>query len=308
MRSACFLSATRRVITLAAALALLCVCARAQKLVVVSWNLESGESSDRTIADRVKTFQGVDLWGLSEVAGDETARTFEEAAEDGENADFRRVLGTTGGGDRLAVVYNATRFRLVAQEEIDHINQGNHRAPLVARLSEAATGREFLFMVNHLARGNSALRHRQGTLLNEWARRQTLPVIAVGDYNFDWEVAGGDRRHDRGYDNMTAGGAWAWVRPSRLVKTQCDASYNSVLDFVFVNQAASGWPATSVIIEEQGDCDDDEFKPDHRPVKAEFELGGAAPGPPPTKAEILQRVEDLERQLRQLKEAVRRLP
>jgi hypothetical protein len=35
-------------------------------------------------------------------------------------------------------------------------------------------------------------------MLNGWARIQTLPVIAVGDYNFDWSVTNGEAGHERG--------------------------------------------------------------------------------------------------------------
>ena len=95
-----------------------------------------------------------------------------------------------------------------------------------------------MFMVNHLARGDNAIRHQQAERLNAWVRQQTVPVIATGDYNFDWEVNGGDTNHDAGYDKMTAGNAWSWVRPATLIKSQCDAGFNSVLDFVFVNAGA----------------------------------------------------------------------
>lgn len=62
-------------------------------------------------------------------------------AEDGENANFEKVVGTTGGGDRLALIFNANRFRLVRSQELTHINQGNHRAPLVAELQEISSNR-----------------------------------------------------------------------------------------------------------------------------------------------------------------------
>jgi hypothetical protein len=99
-------------------LVMLCLPASAQRLTIISWNLESGESSDSFIATRVRTFQGVDLWGLSEVAGANTARAFEAAAEDGENANFEHVLSMTGGGDRLAIVFNAIRFELVNKMDV----------------------------------------------------------------------------------------------------------------------------------------------------------------------------------------------
>lgn len=281
--------------------------ASAQQLTVVSWNVESGGSDDQVVRSRIARFRGVDLWGLSEVAGPASAAAFELGAEDGEGADFQRVVGATGGGDRLAIIFNANRFRLIRPQELTHINQGNHRAPLVAELEERATNTRFLFMVNHLARGNNALRHRQAQQLNEWVRTQTLPVIAVGDYNFDWEVRGGDTNHDRGYDNMTAGGSWAWVRPATLVKSQCSPQFDSVLDFVFVNAAAQGWAGTSEILVEQNDCDPSPETSDHRPVVARFNAAGVVGGRP-TKEEILRRIEEMERQLRQLKEAVRQMP
>lgn len=279
----------------------------AQTVTVVSWNVESGGSDNQTIRQRMASFQGVDLWGLSEVASVSAAGVFETGAEDGEAANFNRIVSTTGGGDRLAIIFNANRFRLVRSQELTHINQGNHRAPLVAELQEITTNRNFLFMVNHLARGDAALRRRQATQLNEWVRTQTLPVIAVGDYNFDWDVVGGDQNHDLGYDNMTNGGAWTWVRPATLMKTQCSPQFNSVLDFIFVNTAAQSWSGTSEILVVPNDCDPSPLTSDHRPVIGRFNIAGDG-GPRFTKEEILRKIEEIERQLIQLKEAVRRLP
>ena len=183
-----------------------CLTVTAQTVTVVSWNVESGGSNNETIRQRMASFQGVDLWGLSEVASDAAAGVFETGAEDGEEAPFSRIVGTTGASDRLAIIFNGDRFQLVRSQELTNIGSGNHRAPLVAELREVSSNRNFLFMVNHLARGNANLRRQQATQLNDWVRTQTLPVIAVGDYNFDWEVVGGDQNHDVGYDNMTNAG------------------------------------------------------------------------------------------------------
>jgi hypothetical protein len=109
------------------------------------------------------------------------ATLFEQAAEDGEAGDFRRIMGTTGDEDRLLIAYNVDRFDLVRHFELTHINVGgNVCAPLVAHLRLKPTGPELLFMVNHLYRSHTDRRHEQALLLNEWARSQTLPVIAVG--------------------------------------------------------------------------------------------------------------------------------
>ena len=157
---------------------------QAETLRVVGFNVESGGADPTVVDDIVARLQDVDLWGFSEVQNASWAQLFEVAAEDGEAADFVQLLGTTGGGDRLLIVYDADRFELVQQFELEHINPENRvRAPLVAHLKLKATGEEFLFMVNHLFRTNNEARHEQARLLNAWAREQTLPVIAVGDYN-----------------------------------------------------------------------------------------------------------------------------
>ena len=284
-----------------------CVSVAAQTIKVVSWNVESGGSNDQTIRQRMATFQGVDLWGLSEVASVSSAGVFETGAEDGEQANFNRVVGTTGASDRLAIIFNATRFQLMRQQELTDIGSGNQRAPLIAELRDVSSNKNFLFMVNHLARGDANLRRQQATKLNTWVRNQTLPVIAVGDYNFDWEVVGGDQNHDVGYDNMINAGAWTWIRPATLIKSQCSPSFNSVLDFIFVNAAAQTWPGTAEILVEPNDCVASPLTSDHRPVLGTFNMGGVA-GPQLTKEELLRKIEAIERQLTELKETVRRLP
>jgi endonuclease/exonuclease/phosphatase family metal-dependent hydrolase len=279
-----------------------------RRVTLVSWNVESGGADPATIARRMRGFRGVDLWGLSEVQSDAWAAQFERAAGEGAGAAFARVLGTTGNTDRLAVLYNTGRFALLRSFELDSINvSGTVRAPLVAHLRETASGEELLLMVNHLYRGSAAGRQRQAELLNAWARRQTLPVIAVGDYNFDWRVQGGEQSHDRGYDLLTAGGAFTWVRPPQLVRSQCDARFDSVLDFVFVNAAALAWQGSAEILVEPGDCGDVARNPDHRPVRAVFARAPAAP-PVATKAQILERLTALEAEVRRLRELVERLP
>lgn len=294
------------------------------RLTVVSWNIQSGQADPQQVAKRIKAFQDVDLWGFSEVENDAAANILETAAEDGENADFRRIVGTTGGDDRLVIIYDSKRFLRITNFQLHHINQGNHRAPLVARLRDQTTQQEFLFMVNHLARGNASLRHKQAGLLRRWAENQVLPVIAVGDYNFDWQVEGGDAHHDLGYDRMTEDEVFTWVRPERLVRSQCDEDYDTVLDFVFVSSPASSWAGSSEIIVVPGDCPDDNLTSDHRPVIARFEMQEAGPsdalmetqpspgaegaGATTTKLQLLQRLEALEAEMRRLKELIRRLP
>jgi hypothetical protein len=306
----------QRFISVAFLVALFGVYASAQRLTVIGWNLESGGSSSTAIAERVRRFQGVDLWGLSEVAGDATLKAFEVAAEDGEHADFQRLISLTGCGDRLGIVFNATRLQLLRAEELHQVTYNAdepppgrcERSPLVAEFRDSRSNRRFLFMVNHLARGDNNLRHNQAQRLNEWVRTQTLPVIATGSYNFNWSVTNGDRNHDAGFDRMVAGGHWAWIRPKTLVRSQCNTNNNIILDFVFVSMAARAFALTSEILQEANDCRNTAVNPDYRPLKAVFDFIGAPADPGPSRAELLQRIEALEREILELKALMQRWP
>jgi endonuclease/exonuclease/phosphatase family metal-dependent hydrolase len=242
---------------------------------VGGWNVGLDDADPQVIAETLADFEGVDLWGLAEVnpqAG--VVDLFAGAAESGEAGDFTPVLGSSGDNIRLLALYDDSRFELVGTEQLDAVNTtGNARAPLVLHLEDEASGQELLFMVNHLYRSRDEERLRQAQLLAEWAAQQTLPVIAVGDYNFDWATRGGDSDHDGGYDAMTAGGVWEWVRPAELVTTQCSGwpcTYDTVLDFVFTGGPARNWPSRSVIALVPGDFPDDTRRSDHRAVLAQF--------------------------------------
>jgi len=243
-----------------------------EPITVVTWNTELNDADITLIGDRIAASQNVDLWGLVEVNRASYQSTLEQAAEVGEDADYGSVLGQSGGGDKLLALYNANRFTLIDSWEEDAINTtGSARAALVLQLRENANEQQFLFMVNHLYRSRDDERHKQAALLNDWAARQTLPVIAVGDYNFDWDLL--DDQHDTGYDLMTAGGRFTWVRPETLVTTQCSGwpcEFNSVLDFVFSAGAAQSWRAEAEILVGPGDFPDDNTTSDHRPVLARF--------------------------------------
>lgn len=247
---------------------------------IVTWNIGLDDADLETIGMRLAAFEGVDLWGLQEVTSRSAPAVLSVAAAVGEDDVFAAVQGRAGDGLHLVAIYNADRFDLLKWWEIDAINTtGNVRPPLVLHLKDRASGLEFLFMVNHLYRSRDAERHKQAELLNAWATTQTLPVVAVGDYNFDWAVVGGERNHDTGYDLMTAGEVWQWVRPETLTTSQCSGwpcRYNSVLDFVFTSGPAQRWLAESVIVVEVGDFPDDASTSDHRPVAATVWAGGLA--------------------------------
>lgn len=246
----------------------------ARTLTVMSWNVESGGADALTIAMQMAAFDDVDIWGLSEVRGAEDADLFVRGAEVGAASEFGSVLGTTGGADRLLALYDERRFDLLGSSELSEVNIGGRvRASLVVTLEETESELQFIFMVNHLYRSSPAARQQQARLLNQWATAQALPVIAAGDYNFDWDVA--THAHDLGYDLMVSAQAWRWVRPQMLVTTQCSGArcaFHNVLDFIFVAGAAQAWPATAEIVVREGQFPDDASRSDHRPVQATFAL------------------------------------
>lgn len=272
---------TRTVLVATMTVFVLCITTAtiAEQIRVIGFNIEAGwlpdgkyESDLITIANQMSristTKPTVDLWGLSEVTSSRWPENLTKAVGD----NFKMVLGNKNEAlvesDHLLAIYNADKFTLIRSEELEYLRFGKGRAPLVLHLKmNRPDSTELLFMVNHLHRGSEHKRHKQSMGLNKWAKKQKLPIIAVGDYNFDWKLPQEKKDWDKGYDLMTADGVFEWVRPKTLVKTQCSEKYNSVLDFAFVANGAKKWPSQSRILVSDGDCPDTLMTSDHRPVE-----------------------------------------
>ena len=241
-------------------------------LSMIAFNVEGLDSTPEGLAELVfDEVEGEAIWALSEVPNESFVQQLAVSA--GGDADpFEYVYGTTGGRLHLALMWDPSQVELTEWWELDALNiAGTARAPLVGAFTTVASDEPFLVVNNHLWRSEERYRHTQATGLNEWVQEQTLPAVALGDFNFDWDVPGGEDSHDLGYDLMTEDGHWTWVVPDELVVTQCSGFYNSILDFVFVGNAAQQWGATSIIREQQNSyCRDDETRSDHRPVQADF--------------------------------------
>ena len=239
---------------------LLVSAAETVQLRVISWNMESGDSSRSFLRGQMAQKHNVDIWGLSEVKPN-AFRAFRQAHADG-GGHFDIVRGTTGNDDRLAVIFNSDKFALLGQEELTAIQRGRSglRAPLVAHLRHRTSNIELLFMVNHLLRGDAGnnrdqrQRIEQAQMLNEWAANQVLPAIIVGDFNADFNVEHGDSG-DRAplFDELIRDDHLYWVRPTTLLRTQFE--YDSVLDFVFLvnRDVLPGLTGTSRILNREGD-------------------------------------------------------
>ena len=246
------------------------------RLKMLSWNIESADADLSWVTEQLSTLEGFDILALSEV-NPEWAEALVSAAEDGEGAkgnweaEFNYALSETGYSQRLMLIWDNLRFERVGDPvELHSLNTENltYRSPLYLQLRNRTTGSEFIVMVNHLARGAEDIRDMQAQGLVDWVQTQTIPVVALGDYNFDYDIDEGVGNN--GFDLMTATEDWIWVRPDRLMKSQAAFSYNSILDFVFVANAPETWSGFSDILSLYTPFEDDEITVDHRPVAATF--------------------------------------
>jgi endonuclease/exonuclease/phosphatase family metal-dependent hydrolase len=239
-------------------------------LTLISWNIQSSASDPATIETQMALFDDVDIWLLQEVNGKEAAY-YERGAERDEEADFTFSMSTSGDGNNLLTLWDAERFTLLESEQLNQINTtGNARPALVVHLHDNATGTDFLVINNHLYSSRPGERERQASLLAEWAREQSLPILAGGDFNFE------ARWSDVGYFNIKRYNLWQWVEP----ETPGASLPNGMLvDHFFLVGDAQGWPATAHVVTREGDADSI-FNADHKPIMALVGPDAIAYAPP----------------------------
>lgn len=241
---------------------------------LLSWNVESDGATSKVICEQLAELNKddhYDIFTLSEVLPADLKK-FRYAL----GKHYKYVYSKSGFSDRLEILYNENKFELVRHFEIKEINILNrYRAPLVAHLKDRENGTEFLVMVNHLARGKAEIRQKQATMLVDWARDQTLPVFALGDYNFDFVFK--TRKGNPAFSNMLKDNIWRWVEPVELIDTNwydnprnpdgIDDYPGSILDFAFVAASAKNWKSTCRVVVRDGDFPDDKTTSDHRPFE-----------------------------------------
>ncbi|MFT7631590.1 MAG: endonuclease/exonuclease/phosphatase family metal-dependent hydrolase, partial [Mariniblastus sp.] len=239
-----------------------------------SWNVESDGADSKVIAEQLKEMnpdEHYDIFALTEVLPQDL-KVYQMAL----GSNYQYAYSKSGSSDRLEILYNEDKFELVQFMELKEINiLGRYRAPLIVHLRDRETKVEFQVMVNHLARGKAEIRQQQATMLVEWARDQTLPVFALGDYNFDYVFS--TRKGNEGFVNMMRDNIWKWIEPETLIDTNwydnprepdgIDDYPGSMLDFAFVAGPAKNWKATCKIIVRDGDFPDDKSTSDHRPYE-----------------------------------------
>jgi hypothetical protein len=99
---------------------------------------------------------------------------------------------------------------------MNDVNFG-HRSPLVATFRDKKTSTEFTVVLNHLARGNVDRRQQQAMGLRLWVEDQMLPVIGIGDFNFDYDFK--TQKGNAGFDEFLIDGHWRWLQPDPLVES-----------------------------------------------------------------------------------------
>lgn len=240
-------------------------------ITLLSWNVESEGSDPKVVATQLSEMNRYDVYGLCEVLP-EALEVFADAV----GSDYRSIETRSGFNDRLQIIYNAKKFRLLRQMELREINfENRYRSPLVAHLQHRETGQEIMVMNNHLARGRAEVRTKQAGQLVEWARNQNIPIVAIGDYNFDYVFK--TRKGNDGFTAMLRDNIWQWVEPVELIDTNWfdnpkrpdgrDDYEGSMLDFAFVAGAATKWKNECRVIVRPGDFPDDETTSDHRPFE-----------------------------------------
>lgn len=245
------------------------------QLRVISYNVESDEDTQPAlVTEDIERIGEADLWGLSEVQDREVAEIF-RAAISTPNQEYTSLLGTTGRADRLQIVYNPNKLRLINSQQLT--NSPGTRKPLMGHFQFILNGQELLFVVNHFNRGDEERRNQQAVFFRQWAQTQTLPIIAVGDYNFDYEIPTG--QGNAAFDTLLEDNTFTWIRPQCLgtntcpdTGTQCNSRYHSILDFVFVANGAKNWRGESdiLLINEPVCARERNGFSDHRPIAANF--------------------------------------
>jgi endonuclease/exonuclease/phosphatase family metal-dependent hydrolase len=240
---------------------------------VLSWNIESGGTEEASIAARMNEIAAVydvALWALSEVPADAARELFPKLER---IDDYTVYMSELRGNDRLAFLIDNSVFQLLELTELREVALVTMRPAFAAELLHRPSGREILIILVHLARSPNYMRYAQSRALRIWAaRKYRRPVFIVGDFNYDWDIDSRGASRDPGFDILTDDD-FMWAEPAELVASQFsdgnrDGSndYNSILDFVFYNEAAAALSPESRILQFSGDFPDDETSSDHRPV------------------------------------------
>tara|TARA_R110002072_G_scaffold5796_2_gene36100 strand:+ start:3936 stop:4772 length:837 start_codon:yes stop_codon:yes gene_type:complete len=236
-----------------------------------SFNIESSQSDINVIQKQIVENSDIKIWGIVESSNQVVNNILKGLQEHG---DFKVISGTTGGGNlKMQIFYDSTNFRPLYQTELHYINYKNRvRSPLVVKFEDLKSNQKFYVMLNHLYRSNKFYRHKQAELINQWAKeiysKENIPVLAIGDYNFDMYYKDITKR-DVGFENMIKDNIFKWVKPNVLYPTQC-SRHKSILDFIFISDSSVTklQASSDILYRYEQYCSYKRYFSDHRPVVA----------------------------------------
>jgi endonuclease/exonuclease/phosphatase family metal-dependent hydrolase len=247
-----------------------------EPLRVISWNVESGGSDPATIAKQLAELGRHDVFALQEVHPRDADR-YGQAIRSAYGRQYRYLFSHTGRSDRLLIAFDSERLVLeniteLFQQGSHRLNDWQHRSPFVATFRDTKSNQRFAFITVHLARGNAELRTEQARGLAEWVTDVRLPIIAIGDFNMDYDFH--TQQGNEAFKVFVAAPILKWVKPAKLVDTNWadsdrdgkDDYPDSLLDFAWVAGPAREWTAEAVVVVREGDFPDNAKTSDHRPL------------------------------------------
>lgn len=242
---------------------------QAEDIKILAWNIEIGGSDPKVIEGQIEAMRGkFDILALTEVPEDELNR-FGKFFQPGSF-----VAGKPDNTACLLIAWNSEAFEIVDHKELQEWNGINLTqgltAPLIVTLKHKTSQKSFELVNNHFIRGSAQRRNQQTEAMVGWAAKETAPIIAVGDYNMDYDFP--SQKGNAAFDIALKGDVFHWVKPTKLVDTNwadrdkdgVDDYPDSMLSFTFT--AHCPWDCTVDVIVRDGDFPDDKTTSDHRPT------------------------------------------
>lgn len=238
---------------------------------ILYWNIEFSDIDPVSVSNQLIGLGRYDLVALS---GTTKSMVYEQAMARNWPNRFGFIHGMTKKNDSSVVFYDKKRFNLVESSEVAavaSVNESQH-APFCVRLNEYLGAQDLAVVMNTIASGDMDFQENQAAALREWARGQSMPLIALGQCDFDYE-----RQAQRGnacFHAFIRDGVWEWVKPVELSvakghgkKKGIEGYFDIGQEFSFVGGAARDWSAEFRPAVRWRDFSGDKKTGEHRPVE-----------------------------------------
>lgn len=262
---------------------------RDSALNIASFNVESdSDTRPALVAEDMHRLPGIDIWALQEVESEEALKLFVEtlndASTDGEdsiNGLYDGFMGRSGRRwrDHLGFIYRVDRFQTVRFEESKAFGGSRDALIMIAILAD---GTPVTLVNHHFNRGDAARRQRQAYLFRRWlAAHSDQAIISIGDFNFDYDHLKSAPHGNPAFEEFMSDGLIDWPAPACIAAetcpptgSQCNARYNSILDFIFLSGPARAWRVeTDLAFLDENYCERDRLGyADHRPLIGHIDI------------------------------------